>query len=236
VKLHKLGTMLTSKMKICVWFALVCNATAYRNYYNNMPNGNQIQGDIAHINGNYKTFTTFGQDYRTAGGTWSAYCQKDSDGDGATNGVELGDPNCAWVVNRGAPSGTYQSDPNDPNSTPAAAVVTSAPVTAAPVAAGTTAAPIAAGSTRAPIAAGSTAAPVASNTGGTTPDSKTVVQSSTSSMSGSAVLVGGLAFVTAGAAAYYVTKKKPQSQQMMAPSSQQQQNMMMNQRTQSFQV
>lgn len=103
-----------------VFVALLSGTEGFQNYYDNMPNGGSINGDIGHINGDYKTYTPFGLDYKTAGGTWSAYCQKDSDGDGATNGVELGDPNCQWVLNGAAPSGTYQSDPNDPASTPAA--------------------------------------------------------------------------------------------------------------------
>lgn len=32
--------------------------------------------------------------------TWTYYlCRKDSDGDGKTNGEELGDPDCEWVPN-----------------------------------------------------------------------------------------------------------------------------------------
>lgn len=30
-----------------------------------------------------------------------ALCQMDSDGDGRTNGEELGDPNCTWTTNSG---------------------------------------------------------------------------------------------------------------------------------------
>ena len=39
----------------------------------------------------------FQEGYRTAGFKWSkALCEADSDGDGQTNGFELGDPNCCW--------------------------------------------------------------------------------------------------------------------------------------------
>jgi dopamine beta-monooxygenase len=39
------------------------------------------------------------QDFAAAGHMWTAaLCAKDSDGDGATNGVELGDPTCVWTV------------------------------------------------------------------------------------------------------------------------------------------
>ena len=39
----------------------------------------------------------FGLDFASGGFVWStSLCQKDSDGDGRTNGVELGDPDCVW--------------------------------------------------------------------------------------------------------------------------------------------
>ena len=49
---------------------------------------------------------------------WEDVCALDSDGDGATNGSELGDPDCAW--RRGdAPLMFMPTDPNDSNDTPA---------------------------------------------------------------------------------------------------------------------
>ena len=39
----------------------------------------------------------FGKAFKDAGFKWSkALCEADSDGDGQTNGFELGDPNCCW--------------------------------------------------------------------------------------------------------------------------------------------
>ncbi|KAK3767664.1 hypothetical protein RRG08_022699 [Elysia crispata] len=38
----------------------------------------------------------FGQAFAAAGGWTSALCNADSDGDGISNGAELGDPNCNW--------------------------------------------------------------------------------------------------------------------------------------------
>mmetsp|Transcript_18058 Transcript_18058/g.36528 ORF Transcript_18058/g.36528 Transcript_18058/m.36528 type:complete len:735 (+) Transcript_18058:124-2328(+) len=41
----------------------------------------------------------FGQDWKDAGFRWTTeLCQADSDGDGLTNGEELGDPCCVWTV------------------------------------------------------------------------------------------------------------------------------------------
>ena len=39
----------------------------------------------------------FGHDFRAAGFRWTVeLCEKDSDGDGLSNGQELGDPHCTW--------------------------------------------------------------------------------------------------------------------------------------------
>ena len=39
----------------------------------------------------------FGEDFQAAGFKWTTeLCEKDSDGDGTSNGVELGDPSCVW--------------------------------------------------------------------------------------------------------------------------------------------
>jgi len=38
----------------------------------------------------------FGQDYFKVGGDWQRLCPLDSDGDGLSNGQELGDPCCVW--------------------------------------------------------------------------------------------------------------------------------------------
>jgi dopamine beta-monooxygenase len=41
----------------------------------------------------------FGRDFEANGQVWDkTVCEKDSDGDGRTNGEELGDPNCIWTV------------------------------------------------------------------------------------------------------------------------------------------
>ncbi len=47
---------------------------------------------------------------------WSAVFSLDADGDGATNGAELGDPDGTWVAGDASPD--LVSDPNDPASTP----------------------------------------------------------------------------------------------------------------------
>jgi len=48
----------------------------------------------------------FGKDFKAAKLTWTYdLCSKDSDGDGRTNGEELGDPHCEWKDD-GAPKYT----------------------------------------------------------------------------------------------------------------------------------
>ena len=67
--------------------------------------------------------TAFGEDVNaTLAGNdvdWARVCGLDSDGDGATNGAELGDPSCAWMI--GAPNPEAEiTDPNDAESFPMA--------------------------------------------------------------------------------------------------------------------
>ena len=46
----------------------------------------------------------FGDDWRSNGFVWTKkLCQMDSDGDGFTNGEELGDPCCVWTIGSGPP-------------------------------------------------------------------------------------------------------------------------------------
>ena len=46
----------------------------------------------------------FFQDFQNNNHVWdAALCNKDSDGDGKTNGEELGDPNCQWT-----PTGSFR--------------------------------------------------------------------------------------------------------------------------------
>ncbi|KAK7491568.1 hypothetical protein BaRGS_00017207, partial [Batillaria attramentaria] len=54
----------------------------------------------------------FGSDFRDAGYRWTVdLCQKDSDGDGISNGAELGDSACAWTPSNGATLGPVIGHP-----------------------------------------------------------------------------------------------------------------------------
>nr|XP_022294265.1 formin-2-like [Crassostrea virginica] len=55
-----------------------------------------------------KFLNEFGEMYLANNFIWSAICREDADGDGRTNGEELGDPNCEWSFGRtpaGPPTG-----------------------------------------------------------------------------------------------------------------------------------
>ncbi|KAK3772400.1 hypothetical protein RRG08_031423 [Elysia crispata] len=55
---------------------------------------------VGHINPDGGgALNAFGMDFAAACRKWTqSLCQKDSDGDGLTNGQELGDPDCIWSV------------------------------------------------------------------------------------------------------------------------------------------
>ncbi|KAL4218745.1 DBH-like monooxygenase protein 1 [Mactra antiquata] len=79
----------------------------YETFQNLIPNGdkvphpcgnNQIWDGVGHLNpAGSGARNQFGLDFINAGKRWTKdLCNKDSDFDGKTNGVELGDPKCLW--------------------------------------------------------------------------------------------------------------------------------------------
>ncbi|KAK7092282.1 hypothetical protein V1264_008055 [Littorina saxatilis] len=82
--------------------------SGFSNYRDRLPNGravphpckpNYLWHGVGHENalgGGVRN--AFGLDFLRLGATWSVeLCQLDSDGDGMTNGEELGDPQCTWT-------------------------------------------------------------------------------------------------------------------------------------------
>merc|ERR1719203_2485219 len=73
-------------------------------YSSKIPNGDKVMRDgslwfgVGHESrsgGGVRN--PFGLDFAAASHTWTAaLCAKDSDGDGQSNGLELGDPDCIW--------------------------------------------------------------------------------------------------------------------------------------------
>lgn len=93
---------------VAVLAASSCLVQAYKMYQSRIPNGNRVpnpcqEGEIwngvghqSSMGGNARN--PFGLDFKAAGFQWTTeLCRKDSDGDGLTNGQELGDPNCVWT-------------------------------------------------------------------------------------------------------------------------------------------
>jgi len=68
-----------------------------------VPNYNLLWSvhDMVFIDGASGFLNTFGKDLLLANGNWQTLCHMDSDGDGRTNGEEMGDPCCAWMAHTG---------------------------------------------------------------------------------------------------------------------------------------
>ena len=85
--------------------ALPNPVTSFQSFQSNIPNGALIKVDslawpgIGHDNpSGAGPRNAFGTDFAAAGNQWTAaLCKTDSDGDGLTNGQELGDPDCVWT-------------------------------------------------------------------------------------------------------------------------------------------
>ena len=98
------------KLVASVLFLAACTdqTAAFPFFRERIPNGFSVpnpgpQGGIwagvGHLaTGGGGPRNSFGLDFVAAGAQWTVeLCQKDSDGDGRSNGVELGDPDCVWT-------------------------------------------------------------------------------------------------------------------------------------------
>ncbi|POM78416.1 hypothetical protein PHPALM_4053 [Phytophthora palmivora] len=95
----------------------------YAKYVKLIPNGGNVpdNSNIGHLDAAGETgLSDFGKAFSTAGNAWTAaLCQQDTDGDGFTNGQELGDPCCTWTTsNTGSLVADGVSDPSDASKTP----------------------------------------------------------------------------------------------------------------------
>ncbi len=99
---------------------LALTASAFPGDLNGMPNGQSYGITLGHPNGNKKQTTGIARGYYGAGQRWSqAFCQADSDGDGQSNGLEMGDPCCVWTQGATPMFTTGLSNPNSAASTTA---------------------------------------------------------------------------------------------------------------------
>ncbi|XP_033732461.1 tyramine beta-hydroxylase-like isoform X2 [Pecten maximus] len=95
-------------MRFLVVVLCVTTVWGYQHFQDEIPNGksvphpckdNHMWKGVGHLNqlgGGVNN--QFGSDFENAGKKWTkSLCMMDSDGDGKTNGEELGDPNCVWT-------------------------------------------------------------------------------------------------------------------------------------------
>jgi hypothetical protein len=119
-----------SKMKTApsLAFALVVLATlssdcsGSRQFVSRIPNGGSVPDvpAIGHSDntGSSRALNDFGKDFESAGNAWTvSLCEQDSDGDGQTNGQELGDPCCEWTTGATPRRTSSISHPSDSSKT-----------------------------------------------------------------------------------------------------------------------
>jgi hypothetical protein len=92
---------------------LAVSAYAYQQDIAKLPNGNTYGITLGHPGGATKRATNFASSFYSSGQKWNkAFCQADTDGDGQSNGFEMGDPCCVWSVGQTPMFITALSDPN----------------------------------------------------------------------------------------------------------------------------
>ncbi|XP_067664198.1 dopamine beta-hydroxylase-like [Haliotis asinina] len=109
------GTMqlMTADLEVFIWTSIPAFLTwigvtyGYRGYRDRIPNGHNlshpcVKGEVwqgvGHVNpAGGGARNQFGVDFANQGRKWANVCNMDSDGDGMTNGQELGDPQCMWT-------------------------------------------------------------------------------------------------------------------------------------------
>jgi hypothetical protein len=99
---------------------LIVLASGHPEYVARNPNGANVPGvkAIGHNNpAGGGSENKFGSDFKAAGKRWNQkLCSLDSDGDGQSNGLELGDPCCIWAVGQIPQNTTDISHPGDKSS------------------------------------------------------------------------------------------------------------------------
>ncbi|KAK6986953.1 temptin [Biomphalaria glabrata] len=92
---------------------LLTVVNGFPDYQNLIPNGFRVFDvfgpwpGVGHINRRGGgQLNPFGNDFKNNNFRWTRrLCLRDSDGDGLSNGRELGDPNCVWIVGQPSPPG-----------------------------------------------------------------------------------------------------------------------------------
>ena len=96
---------------------ILTSTYAYQQDLAKVPNGNMYGITLGHPGGATKKATGFANSFYSSGQKWNkAFCQADSDGDGQSNGFEMGDPCCVWTNGKTPMFTTSLSDPNSASS------------------------------------------------------------------------------------------------------------------------
>uniref|UniRef100_K3X0X2 Temptin Cys/Cys disulfide domain-containing protein n=1 Tax=Globisporangium ultimum (strain ATCC 200006 / CBS 805.95 / DAOM BR144) TaxID=431595 RepID=K3X0X2_GLOUD len=95
---------------------MLSTASASPKFVARIPNGADVPNvpAVGHLDpeGSDRLLNDFGTAFKKAGNKWTeALCHADSDGDGQTNGQELGDPCCVWTTGATPLRVTGLSDP-----------------------------------------------------------------------------------------------------------------------------
>jgi dopamine beta-monooxygenase len=114
---------------LCVALSCDSPATAFQSYQGAIPNGASVMRNgvatpgVGHDNPSGSgPRNSFGSAFAAEGRAWTTgLCQADTDGDGFTNGQELGDPNCVWSAGATPSRTTGISHPAYADSTPSGA-------------------------------------------------------------------------------------------------------------------
>jgi hypothetical protein len=100
-------------IRLLASLSLMVSTYAFQQDLAKLPNGNTYGITLGHPGGATKKATPFASSFYSAGQKWSkTFCQADTDGDGQSNGLEMGDPCCLWSVGKSPMITTTLSDPN----------------------------------------------------------------------------------------------------------------------------
>ena len=97
-----------------LWAVGLLLANAFPHYASEIPHGDRYPA-LGHVGGAAGgALSRFGRQFQAAQGDWAALCALDADGDGETNGQELGDPCCTWLPGAALPPASERLPTSDP--------------------------------------------------------------------------------------------------------------------------